>query len=189
MRVLDYIRRFKMKIITGSRRVMREELYKAGTPKETNEIRESYSMGSLVTSFTHMPENETQNPHKHILVKEAIHVLYGSIEVLSNKKWHPIKERQIAEFDLNEYHNVRTRPNNMVFPHAKKNISAITLAYKWIPAYVNIEENEIDLVLRYDWFHQNYEKNNKDITTSPLLRASKEIQKKFLNVARRNKFI
>lgn len=176
-----------MKIINGNIRVMREELLKAGTPKDTDEIRESYPMSSLIANITYMSENETQNPHKHFLVKEAIHVLSGNVDVLSNNVWHPLQERQVAEFDLDEYHNVRTgEKTNVIFPHAGKNIAAITLAYKWIPAYVKIEESEVDLVLKYDWFHQNYEQNSTDPSTSPLLRENSDTQEKFWEVVKRN---
>jgi len=55
-----------------------------------------------------MPLNETQTAHKHILVKEVIHVLAGEIEVCTDADWNRLIQKQAVLFDSNEIHNIRT---------------------------------------------------------------------------------
>ena len=168
---------------------MCDEYRKIGIIKETNEIRESFDLGTTNSIIAYMPENEIQNPHMHSIIIEAIHVIAGELEVWNNGKWKAVSENQIVMFEHGEYHNLRTskKTKDINIISSDSNIAAVTLAYKWIPPDLEIFSEEIKMILEYDWFHLNYKQDTEDKTTSPLLRADKVIQKKFFSILKRNK--
>lgn len=167
---------------------MRDEYRKIGILTETDEIRESFDLATMRSVIAYMPENEMQNTHRHSMVVEAIHILAGQVDVWNKGQWKPLSENQVAIFERNEYHNLRTakKINKIDFPSSDHSIAAVTLAYKWIPPNLEIHSDEIDLVLDYDWFHLDYEPDTYDKTTSPLLRSDEATQKKFWNILERN---
>src|SRR5271170_754674 len=99
-----------MQIVDGDLRFMRLEMKKRGTPRDTDEVRDSYDFGSLKASLTYLPPGETQDSHKHFLLREATQVLLGEVQVSSNDTWYTLKERQGVKFDPGEYHNMRAPP-------------------------------------------------------------------------------
>lgn len=178
-----------MKVIKARTRNMREEFSALGIKKRTHEIRESYDLITFRSNLSFMPLNETQMPHKHILVTEAIHVLAGQIEVCADGDWNTLTEKQAVLFELNEIHNIRTgnfyRP--ILFPGTTNNTAAVVIVYKWIPPYFEIYEDEISLVFDNDWFNLEYRDHPRDITASPVLGLDSNLQEKFWNIADRNK--
>ncbi len=168
---------------------MRQESLALGITKDTNEIRESYDLITFKSNLSYMPANESQVPHKHFLVREAVHVLDGQIEVWHEDTWKTVVEKQVALFDLNELHNVRTgnldRP--LLFPGTANNTAAVAIVYKWIPPYLEIYEDEVSFVIKNDWFNYQYEDDLSDPKTSPLLRLEKSLQGRFWEIVKRNK--
>ena len=73
-----------------------------GVKKRTHEVRESYDLITFRSNLSYMPINETQTPHKHVLVREAIHVLAGQIEVCTDGDWNTLIEKEAVLFDINE---------------------------------------------------------------------------------------
>jgi hypothetical protein len=167
---------------------MRIEFFRKGMPKHTGEIRETYDLLTFRSNISYMPRNETQTPHKHVLVMEAIHVLAGQIEVQTLGHWNIVKEEQVALFDLNEVHNIRTKNQNkiVVYPRSNKDIGAVTVVYKWIPPYLKITRDEVTFVIENDWFDDKYYNELSDHKTSPVLRLDKPLQKKFWAIVKRN---
>lgn len=167
---------------------MGNEFFRSGMPKQTGEIRETYDLLTFRSNISYMPRNETQTPHKHILVMEAIHVLAGQIEVrtLDNRK--TVKEEQVALFDLNEVHNIRTKNQHtvLVYPRSTRATGAVTVVYKWIPPFLKIHRNEVTFIIENDWFDAKYKKNSSDPKTTPVLRLKKPLQKKFWDIVKRN---
>jgi mannose-6-phosphate isomerase-like protein (cupin superfamily) len=178
-----------MRLTDGKIRHMREELAKQGILKDTDEIREAYVMSGFLTNITYMPTGETQNAHKHFLTKETIHVLAGEAEVFSSGNWYSVKQRQLAEFDLDEIHNVRALERKMpvVYIDASERIAAVTIAYKWLPPGLKVTAEEASLVLNYDWFSDKYENDPDNPSTSPVLRADEKIRRQFWEVVERNR--
>jgi len=167
---------------------MREEFSTLGIKKDTHEIRESYDLITFRSNLSFMPPNETQVPHKHILVREAIHVLAGELEVCTDGDWNSLSEKQAVLFDLNEIHNIRSGnfDRQLLFPGTMDNTTAICIVYKWIPPYFEIYEDEITFVFDNDWFNLEYRDDLRDPTASPLLRLESNLQEKFWNIADRN---
>ena len=178
-----------MKVIKATTRDMRKEFSTLGIKKSTNEIRESYDLFTFRSNLSYMPIDETQKPHKHILVMEAIHVLVGQIEVCTDGDWNTLSEKQAVLFDLNEVHNIRTRnfDQRILFPGTPENIGAVVIVYKWIPPYFEIYKDEINFIFDHDWFNLEYRDHRSDITTSPVLRLDCKLQEKFWNIVDRNK--
>jgi len=178
-----------MELIEGQIRNMREELAKANTPKDTDEIRESYKFGSFLANITYMPAGETQDIHKHFLLKEAIQVLSGEMQAYHDGSWTPVKQREAANFEIGEYHTTGTREitEPVIYPGATDRIAAVTIAYKWIPPFLNVTKDESKLLFNVDWFGEKYETNKNDKNTSPLLRADEQIQEEFWEIVDRNK--
>jgi uncharacterized cupin superfamily protein len=177
-----------MKIITGKKRVMRDELVAQGTPKDTGEIRQTFDLTTLRSNLSYMPPNETQTRHKHFLVNEAVHVLSGQIDARTSNNWKNVKREQVVLFDLGELHNIRTRDAVKLEEQSRvtKNVSAVTVVYKWIPPYLKIYKDEASFVIENDWFEDRHEKNFNDLTTSPVLRLKKTLQEKFWEIIKRN---
>jgi len=180
-----------MHLIEGNIRVMREELAKAGTPKDTDEIRESYDLNALRTSFTYLPVGETQRTHKHFVVKEATQVLLGEVEIYANGTWSTLKERQAVEFDLGEYHSMRAPPSRTdrispFYPVSSLNLAALTITYKWIPPFLRVNEDEVWLLLNNDWFREDYDGKSQNPDASPLFRRGEDERRKFWEVVERN---
>ena len=178
-----------MRIIEGQTRIMRDEYEKIGIIKDTNEVRESFDLESMRSVIAYMPENETQHTHMHSIIIEAIHVIAGQLDVWNDGEWKTIPENNIVMFEHGEYHNLRTlkKIKEINLLSADSSIAAITLAYKWIPPSLEILHDEIQLILDNDWFHIDYKQGtNNDNTTSPLLRTSDAVQKKFFQILNRN---
>lgn len=177
-----------MRLIDGRIKFMREELAKLGIISNTNEIRESYGMSGLVSIITYMPAREVQDTHKHLLTKEAIQILAGEAEVYADGEWQLIKQRQLAEFDLGEYHSVRAleRRKPVIYPDADDRIAAVTMAYRWVPGWLNVNREETSIILKYDRFTEKYESNPNDPSTNLLSRADEKIRKQFWEVVERN---
>ena len=112
-----------MKVVSPKKRIMADEFLAKGVARKTGEIRKTYDLLTLRSNFTYIPENETQRPHRHFLVIEAVHVLAGELQVHCEGKWQKIVEDEIALFDLNELHNVRTTKvqQSVVYPGVTKN--------------------------------------------------------------------
>lgn len=179
-----------MKSVEGKIRVMREELKDDPKRSNTDEIREGYDLGNTVVNITHIPANETQNPHFHLMVEETDHVLSGEMECYYNGNWSPLQERHAMVFEPGEVHNVRTREKvtkTVRYPHATENIAAVFASYKIIPPHLDIKSEEIGLVLGKDWFHERYLKNPEDKTVSPLYKLEEKLYNKFMEIANRNK--
>jgi len=178
-----------VQVIKPRTRNMREEFSALGIKKCTHEVRESYDLITFRSNLSFMPINETQTPHKHVLVREAIHVLAGQIEVCTDGDWNTLNEKQAVLFDLNEIHNIRTekfdRP--LLFSGTMTNTAAVVIVYKWIPPYFEIYEDEISFVFDNDWFSQEYRDDLRDLTASPILLLDSNLKEKFWNIADRNK--
>ncbi len=178
-----------MRIIDGHTRIMRDEYEKIGIIKDTNEVRESFDLDTMRSVIAYMPENETQHTHMHSIIIEAIHVVAGQLDVWNNGTWKTIPENNIVMFEYGEYHNLRTmkKIKEINLLSSDSSIAAITLAYKWIPPYLKIMQDEVQMVLDNDWFHIDYKHGaDNDYTTSPLLRASDAVQEKFFQILNRN---
>lgn len=177
-----------MRIIDGQTRIMRDEYEKIGIKKDTDEIRESFDLDTMRSIIAYIPENETQHPHKHSIIIEAIHVIAGQLDVWNKGSWKTIQENNIVMFEHGEYHNLRTRKKtkDITLLSSDSSIAAITLSYKWIPPSLKISDDEVEMILDNDWFHLDYVHGTKDQTTSPLLRTSKDMQKKFFQIIERN---
>jgi quercetin dioxygenase-like cupin family protein len=178
-----------MKIISPKNRIMREEFLAKGMAIDTGEIRKTYDLQTLRTNLTFIPENEIQRPHSHILASEAVHVLAGEIQISHEGRWRKIVENQIALFDSNEIHNIRTtKPSQpILYPKARENTAAVAMVYKWIAPYFKIFRGEISFVIENDWFDERYENSSSDPSTSPVLRLKKSHQRKFWQILSRNK--
>ena len=177
-----------MRVVDGQTRIMRDEYEKIGIVKNTNEIRESFDLDTMRSVIAYMPEDEIQHTHMHSIIMEAIHVIAGQLDVWNNGVWKTIPENNIVMFQHGEYHNLRTskKSKEISLLSADSGVAAITLAYKWIPPNLKIFQDEIETILDNDWFHLDYVHGTEDITTSPLLRTSNEVQEKFMNILKRN---
>ncbi len=177
-----------MRIIEKQTRIMRDEYQKIGINKKTDEVRESFDLDTMRSVIAYMPVNETQHTHKHSIIIEAIHVIAGQLDVWNNGTWKTIQENNIVMFEHGEYHNLRTtkKTEDITLLSSNSSIAAITLAYKWIPPNLEIFDDEIEMILDNDWFHLDYVHGTKDNTTSPLLRADKDVQEKFFQIIKRN---
>ena len=177
-----------MKLIKARTRDMSEEFSALGIKKNTNEIRESYDLVTFRSNLSFMPINETQTPHKHVMVREAIHVLAGQIEVCTDGDWNTLIEKQIVLFDLNEIHNIRTDnfDRRILFPGTLDNTAAVVIVYKWIAPYFEIYADEISFVFDNDWFNLDYQNDLRDSTASPILLLDSNLQEQFWNIAERN---
>lgn len=181
-----------MEIIKAQVRDMRKELANAGTPKDTDEIRKSINMDGLRSVITLQPPNEVQNAHKHLLAKESIQLFEGAVEAYSERdggRWVPLEKDTSVEFGLNEYHNLRT--NSITTPigytdAAGKKVAAFHLAYRWVPPYIHLEKGEAEFLFQYDWFGEAQKDNPTDPKGSPLLRAERAVQKKFISILKNN---
>jgi hypothetical protein len=167
---------------------MRNEFFGQGFERDTGEIRQTFDLITFRSNLTFIPCNEIQTIHKHILVMEAVHVLAGLVHVLSGNHWKTIRQGEVAVFDLNELHNLRTtrRHTRIGFPLVPENISAIAIVYKWIPPYIAVYEKEVSFVLQNDWFDNEFKDNFSDPSTSPVLRLEKTLQKRFWKIVKRN---
>ena len=177
-----------MRVVDGQTRIMRDEYEKIGITKDTNEIRESFDLDTMRSVIAYMPEDEIQHTHMHSIIIEAIHVIAGQLDVWNNGVWKTIPENNIVVFQHGEHHNLRTskKSKEISLLSADSGVAAITLAYKWIPPNLKIFQDEIETILDNDWFHLDYVHGTDDTTTSPLLRTSNEVQKKFMNILKRN---
>ena len=178
-----------MQVIKARTRNMQEEFSALGIKKSTHEVRESYDLITFRSNLSFMPKNETQTPHKHIMVREAIHVLAGQIEVCTDGDWNTLIEKEAVLFELNEIHNIRTGnfDRSILFPGTMNNTAAVVIVYKWIPPYFEIYEDEISFVFDNDWFDLRYKDPLRDHTASPILLLDSNLQEKFWNIADRNK--
>ena len=133
-----------MKVIKGKKRIMQEEFLAKGITKKTAEVRETYDLLTFRSNISYMPSNETQRPHRHILVSEAVHVLAGQIEVRHANHWQPVVHDQVALFELNEVHNIRTTNLNegVIYAGIREDVAAIAVVYKWIAPFFEIYEDE-----------------------------------------------
>jgi len=177
-----------VKLIKARTRDMGVEFSALGIKKTTNEIRESYDLVTFRSNLSFMPINEIQTPHKHVLVREAIHVLAGEIEVCTDGDWNTLTEKQAVLFDLNEFHNIRTGncDRRILFPGTFDDTAAVVLVYKWIAPYSVVYEDEISFVFENDWFNLDYGNDLRDSTASPILLLDSNLQEKFWNIADRN---
>jgi hypothetical protein len=177
-----------MKKITPKKRVMRDEFLEMGIITDTGEIRLTYNLLTLRSNLTFIPENETQRPHKHVLITEAVHVLAGEIHVHHGGIWEKILQNQVALFDLNEFHNIKTGKinNSIEYPGAKYDTAAVAIVYKWIPPYLVINEDELTFVMENDWFGKDCEKAADDAKVSPLLKLEHVHQDRFWQIVKRN---
>ena len=178
-----------MKIVSAKTRIMRDEFLAKGIASDTGEIRKTYDLITFRANVTYLPENETQRSHRHTLITEAVHVLAGHLQVQQEGKWEEIAEDQIALFDVNEMHNIRTTKlqESILCPGASKNTTAVAIVYKWIDPYFKINKDEIGFVMENDWFHENYQDDSSDPSTSPVLRLKKPLQEKFWQIIQRSK--
>lgn len=180
-----------MKISPIETRDMRTELAVQGNPKETYEIRKSISTDGMKFIVTLQPPYETQRSHKHLLTKETTHLFEGGMQVYSEfGGWSDLKKDEVADFELNEYHNART--NGIISPVSYsgadgRKIAALHLTTKYMPSYVHLEKDEAIFLFKYDWFGEEQRDNPTDPKASPLLRADRDIQKKFWKILERNK--
>lgn len=178
-----------MKIIRPKKRIMRDEFLAKGMLIDTGEIRKTYDLLTFRSNITYIPENETQRSHRHILITEAVHVLAGQLQVQREGEWEKIVEDQVALFDVNELHNIRTTKlqKSILYPGASKNTAAVAIVYKWIAPHFKIYGDEIGFVIENDWFDENYQDNSSHLSTSPVLRLEKTLQEKFWQIIQRSK--
>ena len=178
-----------MKITDGKIRIMREELAKQGTPKDTDEIRENYNFGAFRSVITYHPRAETQNAHLHMITSETYHVLDGTVEAYFNGAWQPVNRRQILSFDKGEIHNIRTAPEgpNVTFPDATDKIGAISICYRFVDRDVIASPEEMDMLLNLDWFGESYLSDPTNKKSTPVLRADQKVQDQFWEILAKNK--
>lgn len=183
-----------MKLIEGKVRSMREELARAGTPADTDEIRISMDMDGVRSVITLQPPNYPQNEHKHLLAKEAVQVMQGQTEAYGltdvGYEWFTVKKNQLVEFGLNEYHNIKTGEitEPISYENVPMRIAAVTMAYRFVPPYIKLEKGEAEFLFDYDWFGQGFDEEPADKKKSPLLRADSAAHKKFMEILQRNKY-
>jgi quercetin dioxygenase-like cupin family protein len=167
---------------------MKEEYRALGKSIETDEIRETYDLDTFRSNINYLPQNQTQTTHKHFLVIDAIHVMAGEIEVLHDKTWETVRAGNVAVFDLNELHNLRTLENRglIEYPGATSTTTAVAIVYKWIPPYLKIHKQEISLIIQNDWFSDEFVNDLSDPSTSPILRLEKPLRDKYWSIIKRN---
>lgn len=188
-----------MKTFDQTVRIMRDELKARGQPKDTDEIRRSVNLDGLRIIETDQPPMEMQNEHKHLLQIEAIKVKQGAVYAYEGDKgglckeapessWARISAGHTVQFDLNRYHNLKTvaADADMVALYGGK-YSALHDAFKWVPNYVEVESDEVDLVLGSDWFRGDFDENYMKKETSPILQGERAVLKKFIGILERNK--
>jgi hypothetical protein len=146
-------------------------------------------MDGLRIAITQVPFGETQILHKHLMLKEALLLLSGEVEVYSNGIWSSLEEKQIAEFEVNEYHALRTPKTGdpLDFPDVGVNVAAIIVAYKWLPPYFEVTEEEAQIVLANDWFSKEYDTKPTDRNTSPVVRLEEQVRRRFWKIIERNR--
>ncbi len=179
-----------MQLIPGKVRIMREELAKAGTPKDTDEIRENYEFSTLKSIVTYHVKGELQNRHMHFVLGGVHHVLAGSMELQDDKgDWYRVDTRQAAEHTPCDYYNVRVPEDGptAAYPGAGPTVGAVSIFYKWVPPHLDVREDELTLLFQNDWFGEGYLKDQTDKKTSPVLRLAEPEQKRFWEIVKRNK--
>ena len=181
-----------MRAIHGVFRDVRKELEGIGITKDTNEIRDSYDLVSAKTSLTYLSaEDPPQEPHRHLIVLEATQVLFGEVDICVGGKWNPVCARHGVEFGRREIHNMRAssrseRQLSIGFPIG--NITGVTMTTKWIPPGLDVKKDEIESVLKYDWFHADDKKAPYHLRKSPLANPRLEKQRKqFQDIVDRNR--
>lgn len=131
---------------------------------KNDEMRMKYRLGPLpspsdsVLNVTYLAASDTQNMHKHYLVKEATYVSEGQVEIcLDPDKWQVLSEGQMVEYDLSEFHNMRAAAQShaksqILHPASGKAFVAVTVTFKWIPPQYKLEPKVSKLFLDKDWF-------------------------------------
>lgn len=176
-----------LQITEGIVRNMRKELAEKGTPLDTDEIRVSWMMGTMVNVLTHVVPGPAQNPHKHMITNEITTVLAGQVEVWGGDEiydpdgeqvWQTVNEGQAVTFEPGKFHNMRASAyqgyNAINYPHVGPAVTAVTITTKYLPPYVH-DQKEVALLIDHDWFGADYVHTNN----GPLMRAAKSIQDEF----------
>lgn len=158
--------------------------------KGKNDFARYYLTGSSRISRTAWPPGTTQTPHKHLLIQESTIVHVGEIEIYHSGTWRTLSEPKGVVFDINEYHNTRTRSNAapILFPNVQTILAALTSTEKVIPPVLDLHRDEIELVLRHDFFREGFEEHPDDpLFWSQGLAKNPALSKKFWEIVDRNK--
>lgn len=179
-----------MQLINGVVRNMREELAKSQTPKDTDEIRETYNLPYFRANVTYHVRGEIQNRHAHLALYGAHHVLDGLMEIQDDDgNWTKLGIRQAASYKPREFYNVRvpTDAPKVTYPGAGPTIGAVSIFYKYLQPQLDVTEDDAQLLFANDWFGEGFTKDPTDKKSSPALRLAEVEQKKFWNIISRNR--